>query len=504
MVTRGDPGDWFMGTEKAWDDTPAFLASVPKSGELLLTWFYGLLMAATSAMIVLGAVVERVSMPGFLFFVICFTGFIQPVVAYWLWNPHGWLAHIAHGPAIGERWVGNYNAHGYRGPAPNASDPSNVNLPIAFFQGALDYSGTAVVHMVGGCAALVATIIVGPRSGRFSNANSHSGPCTTDIPSFTHGTLHIWLGFLGFNAGAPWAGHGITTTDGGIVGLIIVNSIICPMAAGLVYLLLWVSALVPDINRTKHCIIAALVAVGCGADCMQPYAVFVLGISITPVFIGASKLCQKLAIDDPCEGIAMHYFAAVWGMVFLGLFCDPNLPSRNAHVSGLFYGTKVDTDGDESGVGALFFWQLAAICSITVWVALLSAVVLFPLSRLGLLRVTQEEEDLGLDAILYMAEPATARVRPTHHEELASTPSQTGLENRTAPSAMYETHVSDEEGHSDEEYEEEKDRPTPLVLPEPEILLTPGLPSPPVGLVPEEPPIGPGDGMAHAAPGSHA
>merc|ERR1711953_669275 len=67
--------------------------------------------------------------------------------------------------------------------------------------------------------------------------------------------------------------------------------------------------IVPDTTGVNHCLIAALVAVGCGADCMQPYATFVLGITVTPIFIGASMLLKMLQVDDVCEGISMHYFA---------------------------------------------------------------------------------------------------------------------------------------------------------------------------------------------------
>lgn len=384
MVTRGDPGDWFMGTEKAWDDTPAFLASVPKSGELLLTWFYGLLMAATSAMIVLGAVVERVSMPGFLFFVICFTGFIWPVVAYWVWNPHGWLANGASGDA-------------------NPNDPGLiVTQGIETFTGALDFSGSAVVHVAGGCAALVAAIIVGPRRNRFRTDGAiFAYPmCPSSLPFFGFGTLLIWLGFFGFNAGAPWSGHGVTTDGGSIVSLIIINSVLCPTGAGLLYYLL---TLMPgdigiafhDTTGVNHCVIAALVAVGCGADCMQPYATFILGITVTPLFLTASMLLKKLQVDDVCEGISMHYFAGMWGMLFLGLFCDPDLPSRADHKHGWWYGDD----------GTLFGWQIATICSVTLWVAVTSATVLLPLKYFGLLRLSEEEESEGLD-VMYMKHPS--------------------------------------------------------------------------------------------------
>jgi Amt family ammonium transporter len=371
---------WFMGTERAWGDTPAFLGSVPKTGELLLTWFYGFLMAATAATIVSGAVAERVCVSGFVFFVICFTGFIWPVVAYWVWNPHGWLCNGASGDA-------------------NPNDPGMmVTQGIETLTGVLDWSGSSVVFMTGGCAALVAAVVVGPRVGRFDEEGFVNKPTmdSSSLPFFGFGTLLLWVGWFGFNVGSPWAGHGLTSAGGAVTGLVVVNTVLAPIAAGLVYYLLsLVPGMVPDVTGVYNCIVAGLVAVSCSCDCIQPYAAFVLGITVAPVFIGSSWLLKKLRVDDVCEGISMFYFCGMWGMLFLGLFCDPDLESRSAHKHGWWYGDD----------GTLFGWQIAAVLSITLWVAVMSLVVLVPLQYLGLLRVSEEQEEAGLDC-MYMKYPS--------------------------------------------------------------------------------------------------
>merc|ERR1711868_346527 len=379
-VSSSTNDSWFMGTERAWGDTPAFLGSVPKTGELLLTWFYGFLMAATSAMIVLGAVAERVSCSGFVFFVICFTGFIWPVVAYWVWNPHGWLCNGASGDA-------------------NPNDPGMiVTQGIETVTGVLDWSGSSVVFMTGGCAALVAAIVVGPRVGRFDAEGFVNKPTmdSSSLPFFGLGTLLLWVGWFGYNVGSPWAGHGLTTLGGAVTGLVVVNTVLAPIAAGLMYYLCTlVDGLVPDVTGVYNCIVAGLVAVSCSCDCIQPYAAFVLGITVAPVFIGSSWLLKKLKVDDVCEGISMFYFCGMWGMLFVGLFCDPDLESRSAHKHGWWYGDD----------GTLFGWQIAAILSTTLWVAVTSLVVLFPLNMWGLLRVSEEQEEAGLDC-MYMKYPS--------------------------------------------------------------------------------------------------
>merc|ERR1711904_284089 len=231
-VSSSTNDSWFMGTERAWGDTPAFLGSVPKTGELLLTWFYGFLMAATAATIVSGAVAERVCVSGFVFFVICFTGFIWPVVAYWVWNPHGWLCNGASGDA-------------------NPNDPGMiVTQGLETVTGVLDWSGSSVVFMTGGCAALVAAIVVGPRVGRFDAEGFVNKPTmdSSSLPFFGFGTLLLWVGWFGYNVGSPWAGHGLPTSGGAVDGL------------------------VPDVTGVYNCLVAGLVAVSCSCDRIQPYA----------------------------------------------------------------------------------------------------------------------------------------------------------------------------------------------------------------------------------------
>merc|ERR1711904_51778 len=318
-VSSSTNDSWFMGTERAWGYTPAFLGSVPKTGELLLTWFYGFLMAATAATIVSGAVAERVCVSGFVFFVICFTGFIWPVVAYWVWNPHGWLCNGASGDA-------------------NPNDPGMiVTQGLETVTGVLDWSGSSVVFMTGGCAALVAAIVVGPRVGRFDAEGFVNKPTmdSSSLPFFGFGTLLLWVGWFGYNVGSPWAGHGLTTSGGAVTGLVVVNTVLAPIAAGLMYYLCTlVDGLVPDVTGVYNCIVA-------------------------------------------------------------GLFADPDLESRSAHKHGWWYGDD----------GTLFGWQIAAILSITLWVAVMSLVVLFPLNLVGLLRVSEEQEEAGLDCI-YMKYPS--------------------------------------------------------------------------------------------------
>ncbi|CAM9995286.1 unnamed protein product, partial [Hapterophycus canaliculatus] len=123
--------------------------------------------AATSVTIVSGAIAERVKIVSYVTYAVVLTSFIYPLVVHWAWHEDGW-------------------ASPYR--------RSGEGLPLLAGCGAADFAGSAVVHMVGGAAALVAAIAVKPRRGRFR----HGQVCrlTQQSPALqTLGTLILWVGW---------------------------------------------------------------------------------------------------------------------------------------------------------------------------------------------------------------------------------------------------------------------------------------------------------------------
>jgi len=384
---------WFMGTIENFSDTPGFLGSVPKDGATLISWFYGFAFAATAATIVSGCIAERVSLGSFLLFSLCLTGFIYPVVAFWMWNYSGWLANGASGNV---ECAYNSTIH---------TTPPDCTPKFDTSRGAIDFAGSSVVHMVGGLAGLVTAAVIGPRKflddgkggyvPRFNDDGSVNAPvmASSSLPFCGLGTLILWVGWFGFNGGSTFSITGLdgVTNDstGGIVGLILVNTVLCPSAAALVYFLLSFVGGVPDLTGCLNCILGGLVAITCCCDCVQPYAAFVCGVLVPFVYIGSSKMLKMLKIDDVIDASPVHYFCGVWGMLFAGLFCDKDLPSRADHVGGWWYGED----------GTLFAWQLAAILSISLWVLVTTLVIVLPLHFAGLLRISEEEEQLGMDGM---------------------------------------------------------------------------------------------------------
>jgi len=388
--------NWFMGTIENLSDTPGFLGSVPKSGAILINWFYGFAFAATAATIVSGCIAERVSLGSFLLFSLCLTGFIYPVVAFWMWNTSGWLYNGA---------SGNVECPYDAAAVALGAALLDCNPEFDTSRGAIDFAGSSVVHMVGGLAGLVTSIVLGPRMflddgqggyvPRFNEDGSVNSPAmaSSSLPFCGLGTLILWVGWFGFNGGSTFSitdADGVSgTSSGGVVGLILVNTVLCPSAAALVYFLLSFVGGVPDLTGCLNSILGGLVAITCCCDCVQPYAAFVCGVLVPFVYIGSSRMLKMLRIDDVIDASPVHYFCGVWGMIFAGLFCDKDLPSRSSHVGGWWYGED----------GTLLGWQLAAVLSISVWVIVTTAVIVVPLKFLGLLRISEEEEMLGMDGM---------------------------------------------------------------------------------------------------------
>ncbi|VEU44573.1 unnamed protein product [Pseudo-nitzschia multistriata] len=139
-------------------------------------WFFEYTFSATSVTIVAGTLAERCQMVAYLCYSVALAGFVYPVVAHSVWSNNGFLS---------------------------VSNTENPLLGI----GSIDFAGSGVVHVTGGATALLATIILGPRRGRFYDAQGD--PLETPNPFPGHsvalqllGTMILWFGWFGFNPGS--------------------------------------------------------------------------------------------------------------------------------------------------------------------------------------------------------------------------------------------------------------------------------------------------------------
>ncbi|KAH7617269.1 putative Ammonium transporter 2 [Nannochloris sp. 'desiccata'] len=262
-----------------------------------------------------------------------------------------------------------------------------LGTSTATHHGLLDFAGSGVVHMVGGGAALVGAIIAGPRLGRFVNGHIVHFE-NTNASQMTLGTLILWLGWYGFNAGSTGCMYGCM----GTAAIAAANTTISAAAGGLACLLINIILGKPgDVGPLLNGILAGAVSITASCAFVEPYAAFIIGMVGAAVYQSASALLMRLQIDDPLDASPVHFFCGMWGVLASGFFAVESKVAATygyAEGWGLFYG---------GGGGKQFGIQVLGMVAICAWCCSLAAVCFYGLKRFGCLRVTKEDELQGLD-----------------------------------------------------------------------------------------------------------
>ena len=289
--------------------------------------------AATAATIVSGAVAERIRFTSYLIYSIVLTALIYPVVGHWVWGG-GWLEEM----------------------------------------GFVDFAGSTVVHLVGGCAALVGAYFVGPRLGKYNADGSANAIPGHSITMGALGVFLLWFGWFGFNGGST-----LTAFDPDL-GLIIVNTNISAAAAAVMAMAVtWMKHRKPDVSMTLNGALAGLVAITAGCASVNFGGAAIIGaLAGILVVYSVEFLDKKVRIDDPVGAVSVHGTCGAFGTIMVGVF---------AVDGGLFYG------GGATLVGV----QSLGVLVTLAWVAITAAILFAILKASGKLRVTREEEIRGLD-----------------------------------------------------------------------------------------------------------
>ena len=233
--------------------------------------FFQMLFVATTASIVSGAILERAKLWVFWAFTAVLTAFIYPVVGAWVWGG-GWLADMG-------------------------------------FQ---DFAGATVVHTTGGCAALAAVLVVGPRRGKFRLDGSVKATPPSNVLVVTLGVLILWLGWFGFNAGSRLA---LATPDDAVVMSSVMLNTNLAGASGLLAAVILSRplfgrlGLAPSLNGA----LAGLVAITAGPDFADSYWAVVIGFGGGVLCTLATKLMERLKLDDVVGAIPVHMVSGIWG-----------------------------------------------------------------------------------------------------------------------------------------------------------------------------------------------
>ena len=327
------------------------------------SFVFNLVFCATTATIVSGAMAERTKFLSYCVYSAVISALIYPIEAHWIWGG-GWLSQI----------------------------------------GFHDFAGSCAIHMVGGIAALVGAAILGPRIGKFTKDKNGKIIKVNAFPghNLTIGALGVfilWLGWYGFN--------GAAATSVEQLGSIFLTTTISPAIATVTCMIFtWIKYGKPDVSMCLNASLAGLVAITAPCDVTDALGAIIIGIvaGLLVVF-GVWLLDYKLHVDDPVGAVAVHCMNGIWGTIAVGLFATESAPGvKDLLASGSMAGTGLFYGGGFKllGIQLVGFLSVAALAAITMTLVFLAIKAIFGL------RVTEEEEIIGLDAKEHGLETAYA------------------------------------------------------------------------------------------------
>ncbi|MDD3374130.1 MAG: ammonium transporter [Candidatus Omnitrophica bacterium] len=328
-------GNGFIGL-KGW-----FLVGAESGADVPLYafWLFQAVFCGAAATIVAGGMAERMKFQAYLIYSFLISAFIYPIVGHWVWGG-GWLADF----------------------------------------GFLDFAGSTVVHAVGGTAALIGTMMLKPRIGKYNPDGSANAIAGHNIPLASLGVFILWFGWFGFNAGST-----LGIGDGSLIARVAINTNLAAAAGGIIAMLVvWKMFGKPDLSMAMNGALAGLVAVTAPCAFIDPWAAIVIGSVGGVLVVFGVVLLDKLHIDDPVGAFPVHGINGIWGTLSVGLFGKAAL---GVSADGLFYGGGVT----QLGIQALGVFAAVGFVGVVMG-------IIFKLIDAAIgLRVSGEEELKGLD-----------------------------------------------------------------------------------------------------------
>ncbi len=319
-----------------------FIASPGEGFTGASTFVFNLVFCATTATIVSGSMAERTKFSAYCIYSAVISLFVYPIEAHWIWGG-GWLSKL----------------------------------------GFHDYAGSCAIHMVGGIAALVGAIILGPRIGKYVKDKAGKVVKVNAIPGHSIplgalGVFILWLGWYGFN--------GAAATSASELASIFLTTTIAPAVATVTTMIFtWFKNGKPDVSMCLNASLAGLVGITAGCDAMDAIGASVVGIvSGILVVVVVEVLDLKLHVDDPVGAVGVHMANGIWGTIAVGLLANPDAP---AGLGGLFY----------TGSFSLLGIQALGVLTVGVYAVVIMFIAFKVIKQVHGLRASAEDELAGLD-----------------------------------------------------------------------------------------------------------
>ena len=307
---------------------------------------FNLVFCATTATIVSGAMAERTKFLSYCIYSAVISALIYPIEAHWIWGG-GWLAQL----------------------------------------GFHDFAGSCAIHMVGGISAIIGAAMLGPRIGKFTK--DKSGKITKvnafpghNLPLGALGVFILWFGWYGFNGAACKTGDQLAS--------VFLTTTVAPAVATVTCMIFtWIKYGKPDVSMCLNASLAGLVAITAPCDVTDCLGAIIIGlVAGLLVVFGVWLLDYKLHVHDPVGAVAVHMMNGIWGTLAVGLFATTSAPGNDT-VVGLFYG------GGFKQLGI----QLLGFVTVASWTAVTITIAFIIIKKTIGLRVTEEEEIVGLDSM---------------------------------------------------------------------------------------------------------
>jgi Amt family ammonium transporter len=323
----GDSG-WFLINAESGADVP-----------LYAFWMFQAAFCGAAATIVAGGMAERMKFVAYLMYSFIISAVVYPIVGHWVW---------------GGGWLSTLNFH--------------------------DYAGSTVVHATGGFAALVGTMILKPRTGKFNADGSPNFIAGHNLPLVSLGVFILWFGWFGFN---PGSALGISNPEE--VSRIVINTNLAAAAGAVAAMITaWAKFGKPDLALALNGALAGLVGITAPCAVVSPGSAIYIGIIAGIICIFGVQWLDRLHIDDPVGAVPVHGMNGVWGTLAVGIFGQSALGAPN---DGIFFG------GGFLQLGV----QALGVISVVVFVVGAMWLVFKTIDALVGLRVPEVKELQGLD-----------------------------------------------------------------------------------------------------------
>jgi len=321
--------------------------------------------AATAATIVSGAVAGRMRFEAYLIYSAVLTGLIYPISGMWKWG----------GGA----------------------------LAVWGFQ---DFAGSVVVHAVGGFAGLAGAILLGARLGRFTKDGKSVPMPGHNIAFAALGVFILWVGWYGFNPGSQLTYAGIANAElTTYIALTTTISAACGAVTAMI--IAWVLFKKPDVTMALNGALAGLVGITANCDQVTQVSAILIGAVAGVLVVAGILLLDKLRIDDPVGAFPVHGLCGVWGGIATGIF-GVNIPPM--------------IWGQEGTRGLYIAVQCASTVVICAWAFGTMFGLFAILKAAGILRVSPEDEQVGLDVSEHGMHAYPPGMVTDYHPSPASSP----------------------------------------------------------------------------------